>query len=261
MSAGRVAGKVALVTGAASGIGRACAERLAAEGATVVVTDLDEAGAAAVARSISGDAGGERGDGRATARRLDVTSEAEWRGALAAVEAAYGGLQVLVNNAGVGSLGSVEEVTPEAWRRVMAVNVESVYLGCRVFLPLLRRTGGSVINISSVSGIVASGNLAAYNASKAAVRHLSKSVALMAENLRAGVRCNSVHPSFVDTPILAPLVAAHGPAIKEKLARQIPLGRLGTVDDVALAVLYLASDESAFMTGAELVLDGGLCAQ
>jgi 3(or 17)beta-hydroxysteroid dehydrogenase len=245
----RLAGKVALVTGAASGIGRACAERLAAEGASVVVTDLDEAGAARVARSIGA---------RATALRLDVTSEADWTAALGKVEA----LHVLVNNAGMGSLGSVEEVSPDEWRRVMAVNVDSVYLGCRTFLPLLRRSGGgSVINISSVSGIVASGNLAAYNASKAAVRHLSKSVALMPENLKARVRCNSVHPAFIDTPILAPLVEKLGAGVKDKLARQIPLGRLGTVDDVALAVVYLASDESAFMTGAELVLDGGLCAQ
>lgn len=249
----RLGGKVALVTGAASGIGRACAERFASEGAAVVVTDLDAEGAAAVARSIGG---------RATSLRLDVTSEAEWRAALAAVEAAHGRLHVLVNNAGVGSLGSVEEVTPEAWRQVMAVNVDSVYLGCRVLLPLLRRSApGSVINVSSVSGIVAAGNLAAYNASKAAVRHLSKSVALMAENLKAGVRCNSIHPAFIDTPILAPLVEKLGAAVKDKLARQIPLGRLGRADDVALAAVYLASDESAFMTGAELLLDGGLCAQ
>jgi 3(or 17)beta-hydroxysteroid dehydrogenase len=248
----RVAGKVALVTGAASGIGKACAERLAGEGAHVVVTDLDAAGAEAVARALPG----------ARSLRLDVTSEADWKAALAAVEAAHGRLDVLVNNAGVGSLGSVEELPPDEWRRVMAVNVDSVYLGCRTLLPLLRRTGGgSVINLSSVSGIVASGNLAAYNASKAAVRHLSKSIALMPDNLKAGVRCNSVHPSFVDTPILAPLVAKLGPQVKEKLARQIPLGRLGTADEVAWAVVYLASDESRFMTGAELVLDGGLCAQ
>jgi NAD(P)-dependent dehydrogenase (short-subunit alcohol dehydrogenase family) len=252
-----LAGKVALVTGGASGIGRACAERLADEGAAVVVTDVDEAGAAAVAAAINA-----RHTSSATALRLDVTSEADWQAALQVVEAAHGRLQVLVNNAGVGSFGSVEEVSPAEWRRVMTVNVDSVYLGCRAFLPLLRRSGGgSVINISSVSGIVASGNLAAYNASKAAVRHLSKSVALMPENLKAGVRCNSVHPAFIDTPILAPLVEKHGVGLKDKLARQIPLGRLGKVDDVALAVIYLASDESGFMTGAELVLDGGLCAQ
>jgi 3(or 17)beta-hydroxysteroid dehydrogenase len=247
---GRVAGKVALVTGGASGIGRACAERLAEEGATVVVTDMNEAGAADVARAVGG-----------TPLRLDVTSEADWTAALRAVEVAHGRLHVLVNNAGMGSLGSVEEVSPEQWRRVMAVNVDGVYLGCRTFLPLLRRTGGSVVTIASVSGIVAAGNLAAYNASKAAVRHLSKSIALVPENLKAGVRSNAVCPAFIDTPILAPLVEKLGVAVKDKLARQIPLGRLGTVDDVAHAVVYLASDESGFMTGAELVLDGGLCAQ
>lgn len=252
----RVKGKVALITGGASGIGRACAERLADEGASVIVTDKNEAGAAAVAQAINA-----RHASSATALRLDVTSEVEWKAALRAVEATHGRLHVLVNNAGMGSLGSVEEVSPEDWRRVMTVNVDSVYLGCRTFLPLMRKSGGSVITISSVSGIVASGNLAAYNASKAAVRHLSKSVALMPENLKAGVRSNSVHPAFIDTPILAPLVEKLGVAVKDKLARQIPLGRLGHVDDVALAVVYLASDESGFMTGAELVLDGGLCAQ
>jgi NAD(P)-dependent dehydrogenase (short-subunit alcohol dehydrogenase family) len=253
----RLAGKVALITGAASGIGRACAERFADEGATVVVTDLNEPGAAAVARAIEA-----RHPARASSLRLDVTSEAEWRAALGAVEAAHGRLHVLVNKAGMGSLGSVEEVTPDAWRQVMAVNVDSVYLGCRAFLPLLRRSApGSVINVSSVSGIVAAGNLAAYNASKAAVRHLSKSVALIPENLKAGVRCNSIHPAFIDTPILAPLVEKLGASVKDKLARQIPLGRLGSVDDVAFAAVYLASDESRFMTGAELLLDGGLCAQ
>lgn len=255
--ADRLAGKVALVTGAASGIGRACAEVMAQEGAHVWVTDIDAAAAQAVAQHIC-----QLTPSRAVARRLDVTNEAEWQACAAAVQQANGRLDVLVNNAGIGALGTVEEVSHQQWQYVMDVNVGSVFLGCRTMLPLMRHgRGASVVNISSVSGIVAAGNLAAYNASKAAVRHLSKSVALMPQNLTAGVRCNSVHPAFVDTPQLEPLIERHGGVVKDKLSRQVPLGRLGTTREVALGVVFLASDESTFMTATELVLDGGLSAQ
>ncbi len=252
---GRVAGKVALVTGAASGLGAAAARLLAAEGARVLVTDVQDEAGARVAAEI-----GEA----ARFRHLDVTSEAEWQAAIADAVAAFGKLDVLVNNAGIGLLADVEATSLDDWRRVHAVNLDGVFLGCKHALPALRQSGGgSIVNISSISGIVAGHNLAAYNSSKAAVRHLTKSVALSGARMRPPVRCNSIHPTFVDTPIVdALLSAAPDPAAaRRKLAAQIPLGSIGEPNDVAWAVVYLASDESKLMTGAELVLDGGLSAQ
>ena len=150
----------------------------------------------------------------------------------------------------------------ESWRNVHAVSLDSVFLGCKLAIPLMAGSGGgSIVNISSISGIIASHNMAAYNSAKAAVRHLSKSVALHCARTGNGIRCNSVHPAFVDTPILDMMAAAVGrDEVVSKLSRQIPLGRIGKPDDVAFAVLYLASDESGFVTGTELVLDGGISA-
>lgn len=254
---GRVANKTALVTGAAQGLGAAIASRLAEEGAKVVLSDVNAAGAEEQAARINADA-----PGRATALEQDVTSESGWAAALAAVEDAFGGLNILVNNAGIGSMANVEEETLESWRKVHAVDLDSVFLGCKLAIPLMARSGGgSIINISSISGIIASHNLAAYNSAKAAVRHLSKSVALHCARTGNGIRCNSVHPAFVDTPILDAMAAAAGKdEVVSKLARQIPLGRIGQPEDVAYAVLYLASDEAGFVTGTELVLDGGISA-
>jgi len=246
----RLKGKKALVTGGAQGLGAAIARALAAEGAQVVVTDVNEAGAAEVAASIKG----------ATSIRLDVTLESDWIAAIAHAKAAMGGLSVLVNNAGIVTMGSVEDLDLAAWRRTMAVNADSAFLGCKYALPLLRETQpGSIINISSISAMIASHNMVAYNASKAAVWMLSKSVALHCAKQGWDIRCNSVHPTFVRTPLLDGIVGTREEALT-KLARQIPLGRIGEVEDVAAAVLYLASDESRMMTGAELKLDGGLSA-
>lgn len=252
----RVEGKTALVTGAAQGLGAAIADLLAAEGARVLLTDIDDEGAAAEAERLA-----DRGDVAASLRQ-DVTLEADWRTALERVEARYGGLDILVNNAGIGSIGSIEDETLEAWRRVHAVDLDAVFLGCKLAIPLLEAgDGGSIVNISSISGIIAGHNLAAYNSAKAAVRHLSKSIALHCARKGNGVRCNSVHPSFIDTPILDGMA---GGATREetidRLARQVPLKRIGRPEDVAYAVLYLASDESAFVTGAELKVDGGISA-
>jgi NAD(P)-dependent dehydrogenase (short-subunit alcohol dehydrogenase family) len=255
----RVRGKTALVTGAAQGIGQAAAVALAREGARVLLTDLNGEGVLAAARAIEAEFGG----GTALAIRHDVTSEVDWRAAIAYAGEALGGLSVLVNNAGIAQLGSVEDLSLEDWRRSMSVNADSVFLGCKYALPLMRENQpGSIINLSSIAGLIASHNFAAYNASKAAVWLLSKSVALHCAHKGWDIRCNSVHPTFIKTPILDSLIGERDEAtVLAKLARQVPLGRLGEADDVANGIVYLASDESRFMTGAELKLDGGISAK
>ncbi|MCP5371399.1 MAG: glucose 1-dehydrogenase [Hyphomicrobiales bacterium] len=252
---GRVDGKAALVTGAASGLGAASARLLAAEGARVLLTDLDGDGAARVAADMGG---------AAIAAAHDVTNEDDWKRVVAQAVAAFGGLHILVNSAGVAYSADVENTTFEQWRWILGVNLDGTFLGCKHGLGAIRATGqgGSIINLSSVSGLVGGHNLAAYNASKGGVRLLTKSVALHAARTGSGIRCNSVHPSFAETPMIDALLS-HSPdpaRTRGKLERQIPLGRLGQAEEVAAMVLYLASDESAFVTGAEMVIDGGLTA-
>lgn len=258
--AGRVAGKLALVTGAAQGLGAAQARMLAREGARVLCTDINAAGAAAVAEAIDT----ECGAGTGFACALDVTSPEQWDAAIAEAKDKLGGLSILVNNAGVGVRGNIETCTYEEWKRGFAINVDSVFLGCQKALPLMKdNQPGSIVNISSIAGLIASDTMPGYNASKAAVWMLSKSIALYCAKMGWNIRCNSVHPTFIDTPILDGMVAASGKEkaiVMDKLARQIPLKRVGEPDDIALGVLYLASDESKFMTGAELKLDGGISA-
>lgn len=254
---GLLQGKTALVTGGAQGMGAGIAHGLAAEGCKVVVTDVNAAGAAEVAGQINL----LHGAGAASSVRHDVTSEADWIAAVDHARAQMGGLSVLVNNAGVLTLGSVEDLSLEAWRRGMSVNVDSVFLGCKHALPLMRESQpGSIVNISSVSALIASHNLANYNASKAAVWMLTKSVALHCAKQGWDIRCNSIHPTFVRTPMLNDIVPGDDAAAQAKLARQVPIGRIGEVEDVAAAVVYLASDASRMMTGSELKLDGGLSA-
>jgi NAD(P)-dependent dehydrogenase (short-subunit alcohol dehydrogenase family) len=257
---GRVAGKKALVTGAAQGLGAAQAWMLAREGARVLLADINEDGAKAQAAAIDA----ELGPGVAMACRLDVTREDEWRDAIEIARLELGGLSVLVNNAGIGVRGNIETCTLDDWKRGFAVNVDSVFLGCKYALPLMKdNQPGSIVNISSIAGLIASDTMPGYNASKAAVWMLSKSVALHCAKMGWDIRSNSVHPTFIDTPILDGIAANTGKSkevIMDKLARQIPLKRVGHPDDIANGVLYLASDESRFMTGAELKLDGGISA-
>ena len=255
---GRVSGKMAFITGGAQGLGEATAHMLAKEGAKVTVTDVNGAGATKVAAAINA----KYGAGTAFAYTHDVTSPDQWQDVLRRAHDAMGGLNVLVNNAGIGSLGSVEDESYEMFRKVQAVDVDSIFLGCKYAIPLMRAHGlGSIVNISSIAGIVASGNYVSYNTAKAAVRHLSKSVALHCAKTGGQIRSNSVHPVFINTPILDSVKQAFGEeAGLAKLGRQIPLGKVGEPDDIAYAVLYLASDESKLITGAELKVDGGISA-
>lgn len=260
--AGRVEGKIALITGGAQGLGEAAARMLAREGAKVVITDVNAKGAAAIAESINAQC-----KGAAIAVAHDVTQEDQWKAAVTEAEKAFGGLHILVNNAGIGLTKDLLDISLDEWRKVHAIDLDGVFMGCKAAIPLMARTvkntglGGSIVNISSISGIIAGHNMAAYNSAKAAVRHLSKSVALYCAKREMNIRSNSVHPVFIATPILDGLVQRFG---KEeayaKLGRQVPLGKIGEPDDIAYAILYLASDESKFVTGAELKVDGGISA-
>lgn len=255
--AGRVRGKRALVTGGAQGLGAAMARMLAEQGADVVIADINLDGAEDVARSIVADVQGAR----AHACRLDVTDPAAWESAVEQAARAMGGLSVLVNNAGIAPIGSIESLDLETWRRTMAINVDGAFHGTRAALAVMRETQpGSIVNISSIAGLIASHAFAAYNTSKAALWMLTKSIALHCAKEGLDIRCNSIHPTFADTPLLDGLVAGTREEREAKLARQIPLGRIATPQDIAYAVLYLASDESRMMTGAELKLDGGISA-
>lgn len=254
---GRVEGKMAFVTGGAQGLGRAAALMLAKEGAKVTVADINAKGAAAVADEINA-----LYPDKAFAVALDVTREEQWKEALAAADKAMGGINVLFNNAGIGGGTTVEDTDFETYKKVMAVDVDSVFLGCKYAIPyMVPHAPGSIINTSSIAGLIAGHNMAAYNAAKAAVWLLSKSVALHCAKRGYRIRSNSIHPTFIDTPILDGM--ARGMSKEEltrKLAKQVPLGIIGEPDDIAYAVVYLASDESKFMTGAELKLDGGISA-
>lgn len=251
---GRFTGISALVTGAASGIGLLTVHRLLEEGARVAMSDIDEAGLATAAGPLGSSV---------IAIHHDVTCEDSWMAAIAEAGNANGPIAVLVNSAGTGRSTNVEETTLEDWRRVMAVNADGTFLGCKHAVIAMKQSGGgSIVNLSSVSGLVGGHNLAAYNASKGAVRLLTKSVALYCARKRYNIRCNSVHPAFIETPMVDSLIqrSRDPETTRRKLEAQIPLGRLGQAREVADMVLYLAGTESRFVTGAEFVIDGGLTA-
>ena len=254
---GRVAGKVALVTGAASGLGLASAIKLLDQGAQVYFSDINEDALNKLPEILSHYEKNQYEIGF-----HDVASEESWTNILNKVDAKFNRLNILLNSAGIALGGDVVSTGFDVWKKVHDVNLDSIFLGCKLAIPMMSIHGaGSIISISSISGIVAGWNTAAYNSSKAGVRHLSKSVALYCAKKGYNIRSNTIHPAFVDTPILDPHKQAFGEeeAIA-KLSRQIPMNKIGDTDDVAYAVLYLASDESKFITGSEIVLDGGLSA-
>ena len=254
----RLERKVALITGAAKGVegrlmgfGGAAARLFSREGATVVVADIDEESGKLTAEQINNE-GGE-----AVFFRLDVTSEVSWAAAVEATIARYSKLDVLVNNAGTVSRADVEGTTLEMWEEQMAVHSTATFLGTRAAIPEMRRGGGSIINVSSIFGLVGSPSSTAYHAAKGASRIFTKAAAV--QYAKEGIRVNSVHPGSVTTPMTAPFFS--DPELINPRLATVPMGRLGLANEIAYGILFLASDEASFVTGAELVIDGGFTAQ
>jgi 3(or 17)beta-hydroxysteroid dehydrogenase len=238
----RLKDKVVLITGASGAIGKAVADAVGKAGGSAVTSDRP---------------------GHGATHALDVTSEPDWLAVMADVGRTYGRLDGLVNAAGIAALGNIEETDFATWRKIMAVNLDGTFLGCKHALALLKTRGGSIVNLSSVAGLVGGHNFAAYNASKGGVRLLTKSVALHGARLNPQVRCNSVHPAFLEGPMVDDIIKGtqFPDAARSRLLRDIPLGRLGTPAEVADMCVYLLSDEARFVTGAEFVIDGGLTAR
>lgn len=248
----RLEGKVAFVTGAAAGIGAAVARRFAVEGAAVALTDVRAEDGAALSESLA-----SQGH-RTCFVPLDVASESQWTEAVAYATRTLGGPTVLVNNAGIYARRLIEHTSASQLDQMLAVNVKGVFLGIKAVLPAMRAAGGgSIINLSSVAGIIGSGYSSDYNASKGAVRILTKCAAI--QHAKDNVRCNSVHPAPIDTDMGREAVPEG--EIRAQRLLEIPLGRMGTAEEVANAILFLASDESSYVTGSELVVDGGLTAR
>ncbi len=249
----RLENKVALISGGARGMGAAEARMFAREGAKVVIGDVLDAEGTRVAAEIA-ESGGD-----ALFVHLDVTHEEDWRSAIGAATSSFGKLDILVNNAGIWRRGRVEDTTVEDWDMILDVNAKGVFLGTKLAIPEMRKAGGgSIINISSTAGLVGGPRSSAYTASKGAVRLFTKATAV--QYAQEGIRANSIHPGPIDTPMIQQVWHGEEQSREAALART-PLGRIGTPEDIAYGVLFLASDESSFMTGSELVIDGGSTAQ
>lgn len=245
---GRLEGKIAVVSGAASGIGLATARVFAAQGARVILLDRDEA--------RLGEALAMLGDGGHRSVLMDVTQEEAWITLAQQIDREHGRLDVLVNNAGFGAFRSIADTTFEAWRAILSVNLDSVFLATKYLLPLLTASGrGSIVNVSSIRGIMGAPNTGSYCASKGGVRLFTKATAMECAALENGVRANSIHPGHVETPLTAGAYA--DPVIAARLKADIPMKRQGKAEEIADAILFLACEDSRYMTGAELVVDGG----
>jgi len=245
----RFEGKAIVVTGAAAGIGEAIAVRFAAEGARLLLADINGPGAEAVAARLRGE-GGE-----VVSRQVDVSRQDESEAMIAAAAELFGGLDVLVNNAAVGAFGRVTELDPAQWRRIFAIGVDSIFFASRVAMPHLARSGGSIINTGSVSGLAGDYSLAAYNSMKGAVANLTRSMAI--DHARDGVRVNAVAPGPVSTQAAKAFAT---PALDEEYRRLIPMGRMAETHEVAGAVAFLACEDASFITGTNLIVDGGITA-
>lgn len=252
-------GKVVLVTGAASGIGAASCRALADRGAKVALSDIDADTGEALVNELR-ESGAE-----ATFIPLDVRDEAQWRTAVDQVLAQFGALDGLVNNAGIAAICGIEEETLEGWRRTQDINTDAVFLGCREAVRVMKGRGGSIVNVSSIEGIVGDPMLPAYNASKGAVRALTKSLALYCAENGTGIRVNSLHPGYVATPLvsgaLGKLAAADAEAFANRVVASIPMGRMAEADEIAEGVVFLISESARYMTGSELIMDGGYTAR
>lgn len=262
--ANRFEGRVICITGAAKGIGRQAALSFAAEGAIIVATDIEAVAGKALVVEIEGSGG------KASFIKHDVTSEDAWIDAIAAIRSKHGKLDVLINNAGIGMTGLAHEMELDLWRKMMAVNVDGVFLGVKYALPLMREAGiGNIINVSSVAGIRSTANFSCYCATKAAVKSFTKSVALECAEAKDGIRVNSIHPGIISTAIWDTLIGTEestssnmprDATLAGMTGEAVPFGRTGTIQEIVNGMLFLASDESSYMHGAELVLDGGLTA-
>jgi NAD(P)-dependent dehydrogenase (short-subunit alcohol dehydrogenase family) len=253
----RMNGKVALITGASVGLGRATAIRLVQEGARIAMTDVDDKNGLAASDEIN------RLGGEAIFLHHDVAQEGDWKSVIESVLSRFGKLDAVVNNAGVALGGTVEETSLEQWRWLMSINLDGVFLGTKYAIGAMKKSGGSIVNLSSIEGIIGDPSLAAYNASKGGVRIFTKSAALHCAKAGYNIRVNSIHPGYIWTPMVENYLASQSDpaAAKQVIAALHPVGHLGEPVDIANGVLYLVSDESKFVTGTELVIDGGYTAQ